>query len=293
MNLEKLTELAATLPAPYKDSAEGLIARMGNIIEGIGDAGVEWRAQTIRLVQGTSDVSKLPDGAKIGSILHGEDILEQGTPIIVLRSWDARQYWSPDQSEAKMLCSSPDAKLGYIGKECRSCEHSQYDEEAKSIDCNKIKVFMCATADLSEIFMMNFAKTGYKIGNDWQTMQKKAGVAPYRRVYGLKSSVGKQFKNVAAFEIETFDDEVKKTTPEVILPFVTELFNQVGVDRKEHVDGFHKMIFERKANPALQSNGGADSEVVMVGTNVNTKPAPTDDGDAKAKTSPLAQKYSL
>ena len=294
MNLDTLAALAAELPQPYKDSAEGLVNRMGAILEGIGDDGVVWRAQTVRLVQGTSDVSKLPDGAKIGSILHGEDILAQGTKIIPLRSYDNRQFWSQDISESKLLCSSPDAVLGFIGKQCKSCEHSVYDEQEKSIDCNKVKVFMVVTADLSDIFLMNFAKTQYKVGNEWQGLQKKAGVAPYRRVYDLKSSVGKAFKNVAQFEISTIDDESLKATPSVILPFVTELFNQVGADRKLYVENFHKMILMRKENPALSHSGSADSEVVMIGTNVNTAQSqalPASSGETS--TSPLAKKYSM
>jgi hypothetical protein len=293
MNLDKLTALAAALPETHRAAAQELITRMGTVIEGIGDEGVSWRPQTARLVQGTSDSSKLPDGAKIGSMLLGEAILPQSTKVIVLRSWDARQYWSPDQTEAKMLCSSPDAQLGYIGKECKQCEHSKFDEEANKIDCNKIKVVMVVAADLSDIFLLNFAKTGYKIGNEWQGLMKKAGVAPYRRIYGIKSSVGKQFKNVAQFDIETYDDDAVRVTPAGILEFVTELFTQVGADRKEMVDNFHKMIFTRKENPALTaaSNGGADSEVVLVGTNVNEKTADAVEGEKK--TSSLASKYSV
>jgi hypothetical protein len=295
MNLDTLAALASTLPQPYKDSAEGLVNRMGAVIEGIGDSDVGWRAMTLRLVQGTSDVSKLPDGAKIGSIIHGEDVFPASSSIIPLRSWDSRQYWSPDQNEAKMLCSSPDAVLGYIGKQCKACEHSVYDEQEKSIDCNKVKVFMCISADLSELFLMNFAKTGFKIGSEWQSLQKKAGVAPYRRMYSLKSSVGKSYKNVAQFEIEVIDDETKRTTPVELLPFITELFNQVGADRKEHVESFHKMIMLRKDNPALTTNSSVDSEVVMVGTNVNQSVTTVSDSESSTEksTSPLAKKYSI
>lgn len=267
MNLEKLTSLAADLPEPYKTTASALVVRMGEVLEGIGDNPVKWRAPTAKLIQAVSDRSKLPKGASIGSIVIGENVLDQPGAVIVLRSWNARQYWSPDQNEAKMICSSPDATLGYIGLKCNECPHSKFDEEAKKIDCNKIKVFMVIKADLSDIFLVQFSKTGFKIGTEWEQLMKKAGVAPYRRVYGLKSETSKQYKNVETLAIETFDTDEKKNTPTELIPFVTELFTQVGADRKEMVDQFHTIILSRKSDTnLLTSNAGADSEVVLLGT---------------------------
>ncbi len=282
MDLTKLTALAADLPDQYKEAASNLIARMGEVIEGIGDEPVKWRAGTVKLMQAVSDRAKAPKGAQIGDLILNETILNKPTKVIVLRSWDARQYWSPDQNETKMLCSSPDAELGYIGMQCRVCPHSKYDEEAKSIDCNKIKVFLVVTADLSDVFMVNFAKTGYKTGTEWQSTMKKAMVSPYRRIYGLSSETSKQFKNVETITIETYSTDAEKNTPAELVPFVTELFNQVGGDRKEMLDNFHKIVLSRKSDPALlaQSSGGADSVVLIedgtpaTETEVKTEAAP-------------------
>lgn len=290
MNLEKLTALAQSLPDTVKQNALDLLERMGEVIEGIGDRPVGWRAPTLKLIQAMSDRSKLPKGANIGDFLLGEDIVAQGTKVIVLRSWEARQYWSPDQNEAKMLCSSPDAKLGYIGQECKTCPHSVYDAEAKKVDCNKIKVFMVVTDDLSDVFLVQFAKTSFKNGGEWEGMMKKAGVAIYRRVYGLKAVASKEYKNVETIGIETYEG-ADRDTPKEYLEFVAELFNQVGTDRRESVEVFHKMILERKKNPELLvNNAGADSEVVLIedGTTAEAKEeAPA------AKQSPKAKQYSM
>jgi hypothetical protein len=293
MNLNKLQELAQSLPDTVKQNALDLITRMGEVIEGIGDKPVVWRPQTLKLVQAMSDRSKLPKGANIGDFLLGEDVVGQPKDVIVLRSWDARQYWSPDQNEAKMLCSSPDAVIGYIGMECRSCPHSKFDEETKKTECNKIKVFMVVAADMSDVFLVQFAKTGYKTGNEWQQMMKKAGVAPYRRVYALKSVASKEYKNVENIGVETHEGD-KRDTPKEFLEFVTELFTQVGADRKENVDEFHKIILSRKQDPALlaSNNSGSDSEIVLIGTDSEAStPAVTE--AAPASQSGTAKKYKV
>lgn len=279
MDLNKLNDLAQALPEAVRQNALDLVTRMGEVIEGIGDEPVKWRPSVAKLMQAVSDRSKAPKGASIGDIIIGEEILQKPAKVIVLRSWDARQYWSPDQNEAKMLCSSPDAEVGYIGNKCRECPHSKFDEEAKKTECNKIKTMMLLKADFSDVFLINFAKTNYKTGTEWQMMMKKAGVAPYRRVYGLNSETSKQYKNVETIAIETYTGD-DRDTPAAHLAFVTELFNQVGADRKEMVDNFHKVIMARKQDPALlaSNSGGADSEVVMIGTDSaessDSKPAP-------------------
>jgi hypothetical protein len=293
MNLETLGKLAVELPEAVRQNALDLVERMGEVIEGIGDRPVEWRANVLKLVQAMSDRSKLPKGTGVGDFLLGEDTIDQPLDVIVLRTWNARQYWSPDQNEAKMLCSSPDGVVGYIGLECKVCPHSKFNEETKKTECNLIKQFMVLKSDLSDVFMVNFAKTNYKAGGDWQMLMKKAGVAPYRRMYGLRSEDSKQYKNVSNIAIDTYSGD-KRDTPKEYLAFVTELFNQVSEDRKTSVDEFHKMIFARRSNPALIADqSGADS-VVLLGNDssdvtdvvvTSDTPAPT------AGKSNLAKKY--
>lgn len=294
MNLEKLNELANALPETVRQNAIDLVTRMGEVIEGIGDEPVRWRPGVAKLMQAVSDRSKAPKGATIGDIIVGEEVLQKPQKVFVLRSWDARQYWSPDQNEAKMLCSSPDAEVGYIGNKCKECPHSKFDEEAKKSECNKIKTFMVVKGDLSDIFLINFAKTNFKVGGEWQMMMKKAGVAPYRRAYGLTSETSKQYKNVEQIVIETFTGD-DRDTPKDLIPFVTELFTQVGTDRKEMVDNFHKMILERKQDPALlanESSGGGD-EVLTIGTDAKAGESEADAPAAPKSESKAAKKYVI
>ena len=120
-NLEKLAELATTLPAELIENASALVERMGEVIEGIGDKPVEWRPDLLKVVQGTSDRSKLPKGATIGSIVIGEEVVEAPYGTIPIRSWISRQYWDADPENARMLCNSPDGLVGYTHGECKTC----------------------------------------------------------------------------------------------------------------------------------------------------------------------------
>lgn len=276
-NLEKLQEIAATLPGVIKTNAEALVARMGEVIEGIGDRPVEWRPENLKVVQGTSDRTKLPKKAVIGSMVVGDKILENPTKVIPIRMWDTRQYWSPDQNEAKLLCSSPDAEIGYIGKKCRDCEFSKFDEEAKKSPCGKSKTAMAISEDLSEIFVINFSKTNYSTGRDWAGLMKKAGVATYRKVYELRTETSKQYKNVEVMVVEPAGGIDTDS-----LAFLEEMFRKVSTDRKAHLEMFHKLVLENKQNQ-VQLEAPAEDTVLL-----EHKPEA-----ASGEQESMSQKYSL
>lgn len=251
-NLEKLAELATALPAEYKEVAELLVERMGEVIEGIGDRPVEWRAELLKTVQGTSDRSKLPKGAAIGSMILGEDVLEQPFPVIPLRSWTSRQYWDPNPDNAKMLCNSPDGQHGYMFGECRGCQFSKFSEEENKSQCNKTVTVLAIDGKLSKVFTVNFSKSNYANGTDWLNLQKKAGVAPYKRFYNMATETSKKSKNVEVMTLAPGGSVAKE-----LLPFLEELFKLVGDDRKVALETYYKMIEERKKNaPALEAPAG-------------------------------------
>lgn len=260
-NLESLIALAARLPKGYKENAEALLERMGTVVEGIGDDGISWKPPMLRLVQGTTDRTSIPRGTAIGDFVLGEERLERPLKFIPLLIWNGRQYWSPDQNENKMLCNSPDAKLGYIGSYCNQCPHSKWNEEENRSECGRVKQTLCITEDLSEVFTANFAKTNYATGMDFESLLKKAGVSPYRRVYELDSKTSSKNKNVENFAVKPAEE--KATKPE-LLEFLSELFKIVQGDRKESLEAFYKVVLERKERaPQLAAPAGADSTVLL------------------------------
>lgn len=260
-NLDTLTALAAKLPKGYKENAEALLERMGTVIEGIGDDGITWKPPILRLVQGTTDRTSIPRGTAIGDFVLGEDRVDRPLKFIPLIIWNGRQYWSPDQTENKMLCNSPDAKLGYIGTYCNQCPKAKWNEEENKSECSRIKQTLAITEDLSEVFLANFAKTNYATGMDFENLLKKAGVSPYRRVYELDSKTNSKNKNVENFSVKPAEE--KATNPE-LLEFLAELFKIVQGDRKESLDSFYKVVLERKERaPQLAAPADADTTVLL------------------------------
>lgn len=246
-NLETLAELAKSLPADVAEKAAALITSMGEIIEGIGDKPIEWRPETLKLVQATSDRSKLPKGATIGSLVLGEDVLEQPVKVIPIRLWTSRQYWNPDPEKASMLCSSPDGIVGYQYGDCKLCPYQKFDTENNKSQCNKTMTYMAITSTLDRIFFINFSKTNYAQGTDWQSQITKTRAVPYKRIYNLTTQTSAKSKNVEVIRAEPIlDGKVEGS----VLAFVEELFRVSSADRKEHLEKFHELVAQRKSAAA-------------------------------------------
>jgi hypothetical protein len=265
-NLEKLASLTDKLPKDLVANAKALVTRMGEVIEGLGDKPIEWRPETLKLVQGTSDRGKLPKGAGIGSIILGEDIAEQPLEVIVLRTYTTRQYWNPDPEQAQMLCNSPDGDTGYQYGNCRICPYSKFDTENNRSQCNKTLTVLCLAADLTRVFFVNFSKTNYSNGTDWQKLMRTAGVAPYKRIYSLSSETSKKSKNVEALKAEPV---LNKKVEGDLLAFVEELFNTSGTERKEYLKKYYELVDARKLNQANQLTSNQDSHTMELVTVVD------------------------
>lgn len=286
-DLTKLKELASVIEGTRGDNARALVERMGEIIEGIGDKPMEWRPGTIKLVQGTSDRSKLPKGANIGSIVLGEEILPQPYEVIPIRTWMSRQYWDPNPDNAKMLCNSPDNLVGYQYGECKSCPYSKFDSESNKSQCNKNISVLSISRDLSQVFLTNFAKTGYMNGMDWKGLMVKAGVAPYKRVYALSSGTSTKSKNVELLKAEAIANN-RVDGPE--LAFIEELFRISDLDRKQMIVNFYEYVKNRAKNVdhALEAPADVvflsdDSNVTDVEEKVPTEAKPETSGKVKYK----------
>jgi hypothetical protein len=265
MNVDSLKTLAQDLPESHKQNALDLLERMGEVIEGIGDKPQTWRPPLLRLVQGTTDRSSIPKGTAIGDMLIGETKLEQPFKIIPIRTWDGRQFWSPDPNESKLECWSLDGKLGWIGMYCNQCPHKVFNEETRKSDCGKTKNILAMTSDFSDLVQITFSKTNYAVGMDIEAAMKKAGVAPYKRTYGLSSATNSKFKNVENFALELLGDK-DKVTDDALVPFLKELFNVVNTDRKESLDKFYEIVLERKDTVTAllpSSESSADSNLKL------------------------------
>jgi hypothetical protein len=281
LDTSKLIPLLDNLPESVKEAATELVARMGTAIEGIGDDGIEWRPPFLRLVQGTTDRSSIPKGTAIGDFVLGEINVSRPLKFIPLRLWTGRQYWNPDQTKSNVLCFSPDDKVGTFGDSCKTCPYSQWVESEGSA-CGKYIGLLALSADLSQVFTVNFAKSSYAAGMELQSAMKKAGVDAYRRMYGLTSVTSTKAKNVETFKIEALPDK-ERPTPAELLPFVKALFDIAAADRKAQVETFYLEVDRKKAAGLfLPKPEVAEAQTPALG-------APASDAPA----SPMAKSYTM
>lgn len=261
---DKLAELAKGLQGATGKNAAALVSKMGEVIEGLGDKPLEWRPSTIKLVQATTDRSKLPKGSTIGSLVLGESIVQTPLKVVPLRLYTTRQMWNPDPDTASLICSSPDGDVGFRYGNCKACPNSKFDEVEKRSACNKTITVISVTENLDNIFYTNFSKTNYASGMDWQGLMKKAGVAPYKRVYEMSSITSPKVKNVEIVKVEPVTGD-NNLDPK-LLPFVEELFQLSGTDRKATLANFYEYIEQKKDASQLVVGDDSPSEgnVVLV-----------------------------
>ena len=268
-NLVRLAELAKEVPGQPGKNAQALVQRMGEMIEGLGDKPIPWRAPTLKLVQSTSDRSKLPKGATIGSMVLGETVVASPLRTIPIRLYTTRQMWNPDSDKATMVCSSPDGDTGFKYGSCKACPNAKFDEIEKRSACNKTITVVSVAEDFSNVFFTNFSKTNYSNGLDWQGLMKKAGVSPFKRIYEISSGTSPKAKNVEILKVEPVSGD--NNVGDKLLPFVEELFRVVGEDRKSSLEGFYKYLETRASGdtaPGLVDHshaaGDVDGEVVLI-----------------------------
>lgn len=262
-NLEKLNELAQSLPEAVKANALALVEKMGEVIEGISDKPMEWRPSNLRVVQGTSDRSNLPKGATIGSMVKGEDVLESPYAAIPIRAYITRQKWNPDPEVKQIECQSPDGQFGSRFGKCYDCPHQKFDETTNKSACNKTYTVMAIAGDLSDVFVTNFSKSAYSSGLDWKKKMTTAGVAPFKRTYKLSTETSSKSKNVELLVANAF---AGNTTDRELWPFLQELSDRIGTDRESALKAFYEYIESRKNNSdvkALENHGDDDSVVLL------------------------------
>jgi hypothetical protein len=280
--LVDLKNLAEKLPKGAKENAVALVERMGQKIEGIGDESKGWRAPSSRVVQPSSDRSKLPKNAGIGTILIDDRVEQQPLKTIPLRMWDSRQLWSPDKDDAKILCYSPNGKVGSKYGICASCQFGKFDVETNRSACNKGKTFINIKADLSDVFMTTFYKTNYKNGTSWSKLMTKAGVAPFKRVYEMKTETSKEYKNVESLLVNVPDKTSEAITPDEYIPFLEALFLKITEDREQHLKNFEEMVANKGSEVAMLEDKTVAGED---GVAIESLPTP--------EQSSMAKKYTL
>jgi hypothetical protein len=283
MDVTNLIPLAEALPEALAHNALELLEKMGSVIEGVGDEDITWKPPLLKVVQATTDRSALPKGTTIGDMVVGDEKVEGPFSIIPLRLWDSRQMWSPDKDDNRILCWSPDATMGMTGQACRTCQFQVFDTVENKVACTKNKTFLVISSDLRHLFQVNFSKSNYSQGVEFQGLLKKAGVATHRRQYTLATESSKKVKNVEALVATPVSLPDGNVAPE-LRPFLEALFNQISDDRKAHLNDFKVIASTRAEQARLSGPAEEESPQGLIEATAET---------ASSEQSDQAQKYTL
>ena len=120
---------------------------------------------------------------------------------------------------------------------------------------------MTITEDLTQLFFINFIKSNYASGLDWQGLMKKAGVSPYKRIYEISVVTSQKAKNVELLKVEPVAGQTNVS--DKVLPFIEELFIMSGEDRKASLVNFYDYVDNKKQGAQLQLEH-VDSTVTLI-----------------------------
>jgi hypothetical protein len=231
-----------------KENALHLLEQMDTVIEGVGDNPITWRPSLLKLVQQTSNMDLLPEGALPGKIVL-DGILQEAVVLHPLRTWHSRTMWSEDLNSDQRLCESPDAKVGWRYGNCSTCEFGKWDDtggrEGKGgVACTKNIQSLMISADLKHLFVTSFYKTQYRAGMDFEKLLRNAKVEPYKRRYSLGVVRNANNKNIFNLEAHAIPPSSYTVTADV-MAFLEQLFLVAGAERRETLRLFQENMERR------------------------------------------------
>lgn len=240
----------ASLPETLRSKAEDMVSLMFSTIDGVGDTPQKWIPPYLRVVQATSDRSRLPKGATVGTLLIGDTIIDAPKRIIPIMIFGTKAYWNPDQTQSSMICRSPNGELGSTGQPCKTCVFGKFDKASGTKSaCSSVHNALVVSEDLSEIFYVQFAKTAYAEGSNLKKMMQAAG-GSYMRSYDLLTQTHPVYKNV-----ENLTARPAQPTDKEIRPFLSVLYNHLKNDRNKYLADYTLAIKSKVAEQGILFDG--------------------------------------
>jgi hypothetical protein len=182
----------SSLSTENKAKVQALIAQANPIKPGMEEMSTTWSVPRIVLCQPTTNDPKKPESARPGDIFTTSgQLLEKPFAFIPLN-------FNPEnikfkQGEKAPECSSPDAKVGSPYGVCAKCPHlplgQQNGGRGKQVktECQNQIVVAVLAADLSQVYLAQFAKTSRGAGSALVALAK-AQPFPWKQSYLLSST---------------------------------------------------------------------------------------------------------
>lgn len=162
------------LPAEYQKIVTELVGQASSEKPGMEEVAYGWKIPLITINQPTTTASARPDTAKLGDIYTSEGkVLERPFPFLVFSLFQENVNF-PEQNSKVPSCVAPDAQLGNTYGKCSECPYLPYGlqsaAEQKITSCQNQITAVVATADMSKVYMVRFAKTSRKAGSALQSL---------------------------------------------------------------------------------------------------------------------------
>lgn len=174
--MDELVALSADpkLPAEYQRIVTELVGQASSEKPGMEEVAYGWKIPLITINQPTTTASARPDTAKLGDIYTSEGkVLERPFPFLVFSLFQENVNF-PEQNSKVPSCVAPDAQLGNTYGKCTECPYLPFGlqsaAEQKITSCQNQITAVIATADMSKVYMVRFAKTSRKAGSALQSL---------------------------------------------------------------------------------------------------------------------------
>lgn len=195
-HLEALRSLSSdpSIPAEVQKAVLSLVDQAAQVKPGMEEVTTRWRIARVQIAQATSTTAAKPDAAKNGDLYTtAGKHLEKPFGIIPFH-FSQENIMFPVGAKAP-TCQAPDAKLGSPYGECVKCPHLPFGMQnagkgdQKKTDCQNQIVVVALAADLSQVYMIQFAKTSRAAGSALQALAGQQTV-PWQQAYLLETEKG-------------------------------------------------------------------------------------------------------
>lgn len=285
----------ATLPEATRKALIALAALASPQKPGLEEVESAWRPSRVAIAQPTTRSEAKPESARAGDLYDsGGNLLEKPLGIIPLYIYEENINF-PDQGK-NPVCSAPDAKLGSPFGKCLDCPHLPFGKqnggrgEQKKTDCQNNIVVVALTADLKQVYQIQFGKTSRKAGS---VLTQLAGRQQLLWKQSYLLSTEKKTNEIGLYYVYKVE-AVGKDNAEDVCRVAEAFYGLVAAERKLFLADWY-------ARPARAPLAAAEAEGAFIEgglaaglgdgegeePDLSTTPAPASSSNARNATKPM------
>lgn len=256
--LQALVNLAqdSELTEAGREKVLVLVAQAQPIKPGMEEITTTWTIPRVQIVQPTTQASAKPESARPGDMFTTSGALLE-KPFGFIPLYFSQEHIMFTQGERTPACSSPDAKLGSPYGFCQNCAHLPFGQQnggrgdQKKTDCQNQIVVAVLSLDLSQVYMVQFAKTSRGAGSALISLAK-AHPFPWKQSYLL--STEKKSGDLGVYHVYKIEPTGKDNGADALKVGKT-LSELYSANRKKFLAEFY-----RRASTAAQTAVLAEAE---------------------------------